>query len=229
MRIVHHKQYIGNQPVERLLAQCHIRHYPPKTLVIHAGDTANSLFFIAEGSVAVGIDDENGSEIVLSYLNRGEFFGEIGLFQDDPTRSAWVRTRTDCQIGELSYSRFRQLTHNNPDLLLELTGQIAARLTRTTRKVGDLAFLNVAGRIARTLLDLCHQPDAITHPGGIQIRISRQELGRIVGCSREMAGRVLKSLEEQGLITASGQRVVVFDVNRESANAAGLTASLSFK
>jgi CRP/FNR family cyclic AMP-dependent transcriptional regulator len=227
MRIVH-KQYLGNQPIERLLAQCHIRHYPPKTLVIHAGDTANSLFFIAEGSVAVGIDDENGSEIVLSYLNNGEFFGEIGLFQDDPTRSAWVRTRTDCQIAELSYTRFRQLTHNDPDLLLELTGQIAARLTRTTRKVGDLAFLDVAGRIAHTLLDLCHQPDAITHPEGIQIRISRQELGRIAGCSREMAGRVLKSLEERGLIKASGQRVVVFDVNRESANA-GLAASLSFK
>ena len=77
-------------------------------------------------------------------------------------------------------------------------------------KVSDLAFLDVTGRVARTLLDLCKQPDAMTHPDGMQIKITRQEIGRIVGCSREMVGRVLKSLEEQGLITARGKTMVVF-------------------
>ena len=70
--------------------------------------------------------------------------------------------------------------------------------------------MDVTGRVARTLLDLCEQPDAMTHPDGMQIRITRQELGRIVGCSREMVGRVLKNLEEQGLITAQGKTIVVF-------------------
>lgn len=51
---------------------------------------------------------------------------------------------------------------------------------------------------------------AMTHPDGMQLRVTRQEIGRIVGCSREMVGRVLKSLEEQGLITASGKTIVVF-------------------
>ncbi len=74
----------------------------------------------------------------------------------------------------------------------------------------NLAFLDVAGRVARTLLDLAHQPDAMTHPDGMQIRITRQEIAKIVGCSREMAGRVLKELEEQGLITAHGKKIVVF-------------------
>jgi CRP/FNR family cyclic AMP-dependent transcriptional regulator len=59
-------------------------------------------------------------------------------------------------------------------------------------------------------LDLCKEPDAMTHPDGMQIRITRQEIGRIVGCSREMAGRVLKNLEEQGLISVSGKTIVVF-------------------
>ena len=87
---------------------------------------------------------------------------------------------------------------------------MAQRLTRTTRKAGDLAFLDVTGRVAGTLLDLCKQPDAMTHPDGMQIKITRQEIGRIVGCSREMAGRVLKSLEEQGLISVAGKTIVVF-------------------
>jgi len=94
--------------------------------------------------------------------------------------------------------------------MLALGTQMARRLRNTTRKVGDLAFLDVTGRVARTLLDLCKEPDAMTHPDGMQIKITRQEIGRIVGCSREMVGRVLKTLEEQGLVSVKGKTMVVF-------------------
>jgi CRP/FNR family cyclic AMP-dependent transcriptional regulator len=97
-----------------------------------------------------------------------------------------------------------------PDFLFSLSKQLAKRLRDTTRKVGDLAFLDVTGRVARTLLDLCKEPDAMTHPDGMQIKITRQEIGRIVGCSREMVGRVLKILEDQELISAHGKTMVVF-------------------
>ena len=87
---------------------------------------------------------------------------------------------------------------------------LADRLLRTSRKAGLLAFYDVAGRIARTLLDLCEQPDAMTHPDGMQIKITRQEIGRIVGCSREMVGRVLKTLVDQGLVSVKGKTMVVY-------------------
>jgi len=87
--------------------------------------------------------------------------------------------------------------------------QMAQRLRDTTRKVGDLAFLDVTGRVARTLLDLSKEPDAMTHPDGMQIKITRQEIGRIVGCSREMVGRVLKVLEQQDLVWVKGKTMVV--------------------
>jgi CRP/FNR family cyclic AMP-dependent transcriptional regulator len=95
-------------------------------------------------------------------------------------------------------------------VLFALTKQLADRLRDTTRKVGDLAFLDVTGRVARTLLDLCNEPDAMTHPDGMQIKVTRQEIGRIVGCSREMVGRVLKTLEDQGLVSVHGKTMVVF-------------------
>ncbi len=199
----------GNPAIDRFLAHCLRRSYPPKSTIIHEGDTPDVLYYLIEGSVAVVMEDEEGKEIVLAYLNRGDFFGEMGLFEDQPRRTAWVRARTECVLGEMGYGRFRQLAREDPDLLFELAGQMAARLKNTSRKVGDLAFLDVTGRIARTLLDLCREPDAMTHPEGMQIRITRQELGRIVGCSREMAGRVLKDLEERGLIQVSGKTIVV--------------------
>ena len=93
---------------------------------------------------------------------------------------------------------------------IELATQLATRLDRTNRKLGDLAFVDVTGRVAHAIMDLCNEPDAMTHPDGMQIKVSRQELSRLVGCSREMAGRVLKVLEEQGLVSASGKTIVVY-------------------
>jgi CRP/FNR family transcriptional regulator, cyclic AMP receptor protein len=74
-----------------------------------------------------------------------------------------------------------------------------------------LAFVDVTGRVAHAIMDLCGEPDAMTHPEGMQIKVSRQELSRLVGCSREVAGRVLKVLEEQGLLRATGKTIVVFN------------------
>lgn len=78
------------------------------------------------------------------------------------------------------------------------------------RESGQLAFLDVTGRIAQTLLNLAKQPDAMTHPDGMQIKITRQEIGQIVGCSRETVGRILKMLEDQNLISAHGKTIVVY-------------------
>lgn len=158
------------------------------------------------------IEDEDGNEMVLAYLNKGEFFGEMGLFYEKPTRSAWVRTRTECELAEMTYPRFRQIANESPGLIFELATQLATRLDRTNRKLSDLAFVDVTGRVAHALIDLCREPDAMTHPQGMQIKVSRQELSRLVGCSREMAGRVLKVLENQGLIQASGKTIVIYNV-----------------
>lgn len=195
--------------IEDFLAHCHRRRYPAKSTIIYAGDRCESLYFILRGSVTVLIEDDEGREMIVAYLNNGDFFGEMGLFDQD-TRSAWVRTKTECEVAEISYSKFQELTRQRPEFLFNLATQMALRLRNTTRKVGDLAFLDVTGRVARTLLDLCNEPDAMTHPEGMQIKITRQEIGRIVGCSREMVGRVLKTLEEQGLVSVKGKTMVVY-------------------
>jgi CRP/FNR family cyclic AMP-dependent transcriptional regulator len=196
--------------INRFLSYCRVRTVPSKTVMIHAGDLPDVLYYIVDGSVEVMIEDEDGNEMVLAYLNKGQFFGEMGLFYEQPTRSAWVRTRTECEIAEMTYPRFRQIASESPGLVFELATQLATRLDRTNRKLGDLAFVDVTGRVAHAIMDLCNEPDAMTHPDGMQIKVSRQELSRLVGCSREMAGRVLTVLEEQGLVSASGKTIVVY-------------------
>lgn len=199
--------------LEVLLEQAHKRRYSKKSLVIHAGEDAHSIYYILKGSVAVYIEDEHGREMIISYLNKGEFFGELGLFDEICRRSAWVRAKSDCELAEMSYQRFTELAKNKQSLWFLLGNQLAVRLRATTEKVGDLAFLDVTGRIARILLELAKQPDAMTHPDGMQVRITRQEIAQLVGCSREMAGRVLKDLEEKGLVESEGMNLVIRDLS----------------
>jgi len=196
--------------VDEFLSHCHRRRYPAKSTLIYAGDKSDSLYYIIKGSVTVIIEDDEGREMIVAYLNDGDFLGEMGLFEEQDSRSAWIRAKTECEVAEISYTKFQELAEAHPEFLFALSNQMAKRLRNTTRKVGDLAFLDVTGRVARTLLDLCKEPDAMTHPDGMQIKITRQEIGRIVGCSREMVGRVLKTLEDQGLVSVKGKTMVVF-------------------
>jgi len=204
-----------SEALDTLLHYCHRRRYPSKAIIIRPGDSGDTLYYIAEGSVAVSMHSElAGHDIVLAYLNKGDFIGEIGVFMGAMTRDVTVVTREASQMAEIGYSRLHRLLQGELsgfalDILQALGRQLSNRLLSTTRKVGTLAFLDVTGRVAHTLMDLCGQPDAMTHPDGMQIRITRQEIGRIVGCSREMVGKVLKNMEEQGLLSVKGKTIVV--------------------
>ncbi|MGR8921228.1 MAG: cAMP-activated global transcriptional regulator CRP [Gammaproteobacteria bacterium] len=209
------------ESIKELLAHCHRRSYAPKAAIIRQGDPAGELYYIISGSVTVLLEDDKGHEIVLAYLNPGDFFGEIGLFNEDANRTALVRARSEAEVAQIGYKKLKGLTEIYPDLIVAMTSQLARRLRNTNRKLGDLAFMDVYGRVARTLLDLCEQPDAMTHPDGMQVRVTRQELSRLVGCSREMVGKVLKDMEEQKHISAIGKNIVVLGVRPQQP--AGIT------
>lgn len=188
---------------------CHRRVYEPNATIITAGDESTSLFYIISGSVSVLIEDNDGHEIILAYLNPGDFFGEIGLFDEKGQRSAWVRARVKSEIAQLGYDKLRELSVSSPEVVFSMLCQMSLRVRDTSRKVGDLAFKDVAGRIASALLDLCEQPDAVRTNDGIEIKVTRQELGRIVGCSREMASRVLRNFEDRHLVSVDGKSVMI--------------------
>jgi len=205
---------IDREAMDRFLTICRRQHYAAKTTVMRPGDSGQTLMYVIEGSLTVSTEGDDGRELILSYVNPGDFLGEMGLFMKPREREVLVRTRNKCELAEVSYARLREaldgeLSDCAVDILTAIGSKLAQRLLQARRKVFHLAFLDTQGRIAKALIDLCSEPDAVSHPEGTQIKITRQELSRIVGCSREMAGRVMKSLEEDGMLRASGKTVVV--------------------
>lgn len=208
--------------MDRFLDVCRRQHFPPRTTVVRPGDSGQTMWYVIEGSLTVSSEGEDGRELILCYLNPGDFIGEMGLFMKPREREVMVRTRTKCELAEVSYTRLREalerdLHDHAVEIISAVASKLAQRLLQTRRKIYHLAFLDTQGRVARALIDLCNEPDAVSHPDGTQIKITRQELSRIVGCSREMAGRVMKTLEEEGMIRASGKTVVVVGTFKGSA------------
>ena len=206
---------LRNDAIEQFLKICSVKTYPAKCNIIKPGDIGDRLYYIINGAVSVSFKHQDGHDLILAYLNKGDFIGELGVFRTVEVRSVSVDTRSRSQVADIPYVDFKAALKNQlapvaVELLFLLSEQLSSRLLITGRKYGDLAFMDVEGRIARTLLDLCNEPEAMSHPEGTQLYISRQEISRIVGCSREMAGRVLKELEDKKLIRAHGKTIVVY-------------------
>jgi CRP/FNR family cyclic AMP-dependent transcriptional regulator len=201
--------------IESFLSNSHRRRYPARADVFRPGDPAGTLYYVVSGSVSILAEEDEDRELVLGYFGPGEFVGEMGLFIESDRREVVLRTRTQCELAEISYERLHQLfggqlASDAAKLLFAIGTQLSRRLLDTSRKASRLAFLDVTDRIIRTLHDLAHEPEAMSHPQGTQMRVSRQELARLVGCSREMAGRVLKKLQADGLLHARGKTVVLY-------------------
>jgi CRP/FNR family cyclic AMP-dependent transcriptional regulator len=202
------------EALQAFLKFCLVKTYPAKCNVMRPGEIGDHLYYIIDGAVSIAYKSPEGQELILAYLNKGDFIGEIGVFKGAGVRSVSVDTRSRCQLAEISYVDLKaalknEMVHTAADFLFLLSTQLSSRLLITSRKCHDLAFLDVEGRVARVLIDLCAEPEAMTHPEGTQIYISRQEISRIAGCSREMAGRILKELEDKNLIKAHGKTIVV--------------------
>lgn len=159
--------------------------------------------------------EDKEKELVVNYIGPGDFIGELGLFYPSHKRNVTLKTRSPSQIAEISYEKLltlmaNELSADGPKILFEIGSQISKRLLSVTRKASGLAFVDVRERVMRAAIELSHNPDALTHPKGMQIKASRQELAKMSGCSREMAGRALKELEEEGRLTAHGKTIVVY-------------------
>jgi CRP/FNR family cyclic AMP-dependent transcriptional regulator len=205
---------VDSTAIEHFLRHCLIQSYPPRQTFIRAGEKDDRLYYIVEGSVSVSSQNE-GHGLVYSYLNQGQFIGEVGFFYPAPIKTVDVRTRRQSKLASIPYSQFEYLLKNEladyaVDLLFIIGEQLANRLLMVSRHLRDLAFIDTEGRIAKCLLDLCQEPGVLSRPDGIQIHITRKELSRLVGCSREMAGKFLKDLEEKALIAINGKNILVY-------------------
>ena len=177
---------------------------PKNAIIISVGDRADTMYIIQSGRVKVYLSDEAGKEILLRVMGPGEYFGELVL--DDGARSANVMTLEQCKFSIVTIDQFRAFIGKDPGAAFELIKSYAGRIRELTRQIGDLALLDVYGRVARLLLDLATEEN-----GKMMVpeKLTQQDIASRVGCSREMISRILKDLRAGGYVQTEGERMII--------------------
>ncbi len=173
--------------------------------VVRAGESADALLVLLTGRAKVTNFDEEGREIILAWLGPGEFFGEMGLIDGSP-RSASVVAVENCELLTIGKSEFQRCMQDNFQVALKLMQILVRRLREADRNIESLALLDVYGRVARLLLDLSEEQ------GGkrmVKQKISKQDMARMIGASREMVSKVMRDLEVGGYIISEGDHITI--------------------
>ncbi len=195
--------------VERLVPIARVavfRKVPRGSAILRAGDRTDFVYFILSGVLKVLVSDEEGREVILSNLGAGEFFGEMGVLDDNP-RSATVMTTSPCELVVIAKADFKRCLAENFDVSLYIMRSLVKRLRTADRKIESLALMDVYGRVARLLLEMSEEDT-----DGQQVvmkKISKQDIAKMIGASREMVSRVMKDLSLQGLIEEGGGRILL--------------------
>jgi CRP/FNR family cyclic AMP-dependent transcriptional regulator len=194
---------LAEQHIKALAEHGTVKAYPKNAVIVSEGDRSDSLYVILTGKVKVYLADEEGKEMVLNTQGPGEYFGEIIL--DEGPRSASVMTLEPSKFSIVSREQFNDFLAQNHEVTLELVRSLIHRVRELTKKVSELALLDVYGRVRGLLLELATEQD-----GKLVVeRLTQQDMASRVGCAREMISRILKDLRTGGYIKDDGERLII--------------------
>jgi len=163
--------------------------------IVEQGKKSNMLAIVLAGRARVLTTDGRGREVILATLSPGDCVGEMSLIDNQP-HSATVRAEIQTDVRILGRTEFARCLPENSSMAYAVMKGLVQRLRRANRKIESLALMDVYGRVARALLEAA-QPD---REGRLVIRdrVSRQDVAKTIGASREMVSRVMKDLEDRG-------------------------------
>lgn len=178
--------------------------FQKNAILFSEGDATDSLYIIRTGKVKIIINDEEGREVILSILGPGEHFGEMALLDNGP-RSACAMTKEPTEVLIIRKKDLMNVFSSSP-IVFNLLKGLTNRLRKATKKIEDLALLDVYGRIAGLLTRLAESKN-----GQMQIeeKLTHQEIANMVGSSREMVSIILKELSKGGYITIDKKFITI--------------------
>jgi CRP-like cAMP-binding protein len=172
--------------------------------VVLEGEPAADLYFVASGVVKVFKTSTEGKEQILSIVRPGESFNDVPVFDGGPNPVS-ARTMGPVLLYGIRRNDMGAILRNHPQIASNVIRVLAKRVRDLVSLVEDLSFRHVIGRVARILFE--HIGDEADR----RPRLTQQEMAAMAGTVREVVGRSLKELEEQGAIKLDRHRIIITD------------------
>lgn len=167
-------------------------------LIVEQGKKSRSLYVILSGRARVVMVDRRSKEVILAILGPGDYVGEISLI-DGKSHSANVQAEVQTDLLILGHAGFKHCLAENPAIANSIIKGMASRLRKANEKISSLALMDVYGRVAKVLVGFAEPVDDKTML--IKEKVSRQDVAKMIGSSREMVSRVMSDFEQRGFIT----------------------------
>ena len=198
---------LGADILTRLASYAHTRSVRAGTRIFERGDPGTSLFAVLRGTVRISNQSADGKDAVLNMIPAGGIVGEIALLDGQP-RTADAVAVSDCELMQIERRDFVPLVTQNPEIALKLIEILCGRIRRTSEQVEDMTFLDLPGRLAKTLLWLSAQSGASP---ARKVSITQREIGQIIGMSRESTIKQLREWEDKKWVRLERGGLVVLD------------------
>ena len=173
------------------------KRYKRGELIVEQGKISGALFIILSGKVRVLSQDQRGREVIMATLEVGDCIGEMSLIDGEP-HSATVRAETQTDVLVLGHDAFQRCLRENATMADAMMRGLVRRLRRADKQILALALMDVYGRVLSTLQEMAQEDE---HGNKfLRKKVSRQDVAKMVGASREMVSRVMKHFEENGVL-----------------------------
>lgn len=173
------------------------RRYKRGERVVEQGKNGEALYILLTGRARVLIADSQGREVILATMRAGDCIGEMSIIDNEP-HSATVVADAQSDVLLLARDDFSRCVAENAAIADAVMRGLVQRLRHATNKISSLALMGVYGRVANFLLEFATVSEHRVYE--IREKLTRQDIAKSVGASREMVSRVMKDFEEQGFI-----------------------------
>jgi len=179
--------------------------------LFHKGDTGAQVYVVISGRLKALTTSDEGDDMVFNIVGPGEVLGEIALL-GGTQRTATVTAIDPCELLIIDRRDFIAFLRNHPDVSIKLLDVLAKRMKQVSELVEDTLFLNLPLRLAKKLVSLS-RAYGTPHERGVRLdlKLSQEEWGDLVGTSRESVNKQLRAWTEEGFITVEGGYIVIHD------------------
>ena len=205
------------EEMEEFLSLATIEEFRTNDVIFNKGAPGDRLYAILSGRVGISTVSREGKELFLNFLDPGEVFGEIAVL-DGKERTAGAKAMQPTKLVGIGRTELLQFLERHPGLCLRFIEVLCERLRWTSDIIENTIFLQIPRRLAKRLLTLVERLGRPVEPGNdrsgirIDMKLSQEDLGNMLGVTRESINKGLRSLQQAGVISHDGGYIIVHDV-----------------
>lgn len=202
---------LSNDEASSLASRLIPRRFGSGQIIFHLGDPGGLLYIITQGKVKISHSTPDGQEALLAILGKGDFFGELALLDDSP-RSATAEAIETTETLTLHRDEFLRFMNRNPGFASHVLQTLARRIRNLNDQISDVFFLDLNGRLARTLLNLARQHGKPIEDGTlIDISLTQTDLADMTGATRVSINKTLGRFRRAKWVRVQGRRFIILD------------------